>query len=71
MMHTTDREAAQHLMGYCETCDKWHPFEAVDKSKGCPIHGTRWSAQHGLQITTQRTWSQGKAKKLTKKDSVA
>lgn len=70
-MRPDDREAAKHLMGYCETCGAWHQFESVDRDKGCPIHGTKWSSQHGLQITTQRSFNPGKVKKLTKKDSVA
>jgi len=70
-MNAVDREAAQHLVGYCENCAAWHQFEVVDRDKGCPIHHTQWSSQHGLQITTQRTFTPGKAKRLTKKDSVA
>ena len=70
-MNTSDHEAAQHLMGFCEKCNSWHQFEAVDKDKGCPIHHTKWSQQNGLQITTQRTFNPGKVKRLTKRDSAA
>lgn len=66
-----DREAAKHLVGFCERCDAWHEFESVDRAKGCPVHGTAWSNQQGLQITTRRTFVPGKTRRLTKKDSAA
>jgi hypothetical protein len=69
-MKPDDIEAAKHLRGFCETCNDWHDFEAIDRNKGCPVHGTKFSSRIGFQITTQRTPVM-KLKKLTKKDSAA
>lgn len=55
-MTDEDKEAAQHLVGYCEACDHWTHFEVEDKAKGCEKCGNQFSSRHGYQITTQRTF---------------
>lgn len=70
-MTDEDHEAARHLVGFCDKCGEWHKFEVEDLHKGCPTCGYHFSYKHGLQITTQRTFTGAKYKKVIKKESGA
>lgn len=66
-MDKTTREERNALVGYCEEHEEWFKFTRGVHYERCPKCKAKFSSTIGFQLTSQRTFVEGRKKRTTKR----